>query len=117
MQTTIHRTQAKGFIVIAVLLLAACAQHAPVHPGAVNAFDSSAYDALVTIQAAIEQAKVNVPVAQKPLLNKIIADYNVAHQAYVVYHSAAVAGTADPTAQANLQAQIDALKSAVASLK
>lgn len=88
----------------------------PPHPGAANAFDSAAYDSLVTIQAGIEQAKVNAPVGQKALLNQIIADYNLAMHAYEAYHAAATAGTAAPTAQADLQAKIDALKTNLASV-
>ena len=89
--------------------------------GAANTFDSTTYQTLVTIQAAIEQAKVGIPAAQIPLLNKVIADFNVAESAYAAYHALAIAGTPTATAaataqQAALQAQIDNVRSEGAPL-
>lgn len=89
---------------------------APIHAGAANAFDSGMYDALVTIQAGIEQAKVGVTASQKPLLNRIIADYNIAEKAYAAYHAAAASGSATPAQQQALQTQVDALRSSLSTL-
>lgn len=95
--------------------LTSCSNPATVtHPGAVNAFDSNAYDALITAQAAIEQAKVGIAPQYKTQLNQVIAGYNAAMHAYQVYHAAAVAGSSpDPAA---LQAQISQLVASVAAL-
>ncbi len=89
----------------------------PIHAGAANAFDSSVYDALVTVQAAIEAAKPGIPAGKKALLNQIIADYNVAEKAYVNYHNLAIAGTATPAQQTALQAQVDSLKTKLGGLQ
>ena len=93
------------------ILLASCATTAVVtHPGAVNAFDSNTYDALLTAQAAIEAAK---PLATTPTLktavNAAMQAYDVAESAYVAYHTAAVAGTATAAQQAALQTQVTSL--------
>lgn len=84
--------------------------------GAANVFDSTTYQWLITAQAAIEQAKVGIPAAQIPLLNKVIADYNLVETAYATYHALATAGTATPAQQAALQSQIDNLKAEGAPL-
>jgi len=126
----------RKYLAISLLLIAlsfgACASKSgttpppPSHPGAVNAFDSTAYDALVSAQAAIEQAKVGIPQSQKALLNKIITGYNKAESAYVAYHTLALSLQAKPdatqssqlaTQQAALQGQIDALTSQISTLK
>lgn len=95
-----------------------CAKSATTsHPGAVNAFDSNAYDALNSAQAAIEQAKTQLgsTPAAKGALNKVIASYNATMDAYVAYHKAAVAGGVPD--QASLQAELTALITDVAALK
>lgn len=105
-----------------ILAFTACAKKSgttsppPPHAGAVNAFDSTVYDALVTLQAGIEQASVNPPAGQKPLINKLRAGYTTAYHAYLVYHAAALAGTATPQSQTDLQAQVDQLKSDLSNL-
>lgn len=102
------------FALLLPVTLVSCGHGAVQHPGAVNAFDSNAYDSLVTAQAAIEQAKTNLPPQFKTQLNQVIAGYNTAMNAYKTYHSASVQGTApDPAA---LQAQIDQLVASVAAL-
>jgi len=110
-----HRTHRAELAILAVLALlaavalASCAGSYQVHPGAVNVFDSQAYDSLLVAHATIESTKADlagnvftaslVP-AIKKALNDLIAGYNVADAAYQAYHTAAVAGTAT-TAQAN----------------
>jgi hypothetical protein len=93
-----------------------CAKTA-VHPGSANTFDSTTYDALVTIQGAIEQAKIGVTDANKPLLNKIIAGYNAAESAYTTYHQAALAGNATAAQQTALQNQVASIQADIAKLK
>jgi hypothetical protein len=99
------------------LLLVSCATTTATHPGAVNAFDSTTYDVLLTAQAAIEAAK---PLATTPALktaiNAAIQAYDVAESAYVAYHTAAVAGTATAAQQSALQTQIGNLKTSTAAL-
>lgn len=102
-----RRLRAVLFLIPFLLILATsvyetgCAKSATVsHPGAVNAFDSNTYDALRTAQAAIEQARTQVGTnaVLKAAVNKAIASYNAAEDAYVAYHKAAVAGTVPDTA-------------------
>lgn len=99
------------FILILALLLSSCARPTVIHPGAINSFDSTAYDTLITEQAAIEQAKTSIAQfpAAKPTLNKVIDQYNVTYEAYKVYH-------ASGGDQTTLQAQINSLVTNVASL-
>ena len=77
-----------------VMLISGCASSSAIHPGAANITDSQIYDSLVSVQASIEQAKVefaSVPAAKAPL-NKIIVAYNTAQDAYRSYHELAVSG-------------------------
>jgi predicted lipoprotein len=81
------------FLITAVLALSiwGCAPGPTTHPGAVNSFDSTSYDTLVTAQAALEQAKTqfaSTPAAV-PYLNKAISAYNVAEAGWQAYHSTA----------------------------
>jgi len=103
-------------LVLAILALAGCAKQATVRPGAVNTFDSQAFDSLVTAQAAIEQASKEITAFPnlKPELNHVIDGYNSAMVAYKAYHEAALAGK--PTDQASLAKLIQGLTSAVASI-
>jgi hypothetical protein len=111
-------------VILAVALtlsLGGCAKQpgatiAPIHAGAANSFDSVTYDALVSAQAAIEQAKVGIAASKKALLNTVIKSYNVAESAYSVYHAAATAGTATPAQQADLQAKLTTLQAGVTQL-
>jgi hypothetical protein len=112
------RTAILNFIGLAVfLLMSACGTTTATHPGAVNSFDSTTYDALLTAQAAIEAAK---PLATTPALktavNAAIQAYDVAESAYVAYHAAAVAGTATTAQQSALQTQVNSLTTAAKAL-
>ena len=108
-----YKTSFLGAVLIASTLILSCTTTAPIqHPGAINAFDSNAYDALITEQAAIEQAKTNINSFPqfKTQLNNVIAQYNVTMDAYKAYHSA---GSGDTVA---LQNQINSLVTNVAAL-
>ena len=104
---------------VAVAMIASspgCAAAKPIHPGAVNQFDSTAYDSLITVQAALTTAKGQIAAFPqfKPQLNQAIAAYNTAQAAYKVYHTAALAG--DTSQQAALSAEITTLTQQVAQL-
>ena len=83
----------------------------PIHPGSANQFDSQSYDVVFTAHNVIESTKTSlannefpagiVPNVKKAL-NDLIAAYNIADQAYLAYHNAAIAGT-------STQAQMDAV--------
>lgn len=107
-----------------MLTLGGCAKQpagtiAPVYgpsAGCYNAFDCSTGQWLLTIQSTIEQAKIGVPEAQKPLLRTIISNYNLAEKAYTTYHALAKAGAATAAQQADVQLQVDSVKSGLAQL-
>ena len=111
------RTNRKGAVVVAalILILAACAttNTAPSHPGAINSFDSTAYDTLITVQASINQAKTLITTYPqfKTDLNTTIAAYNAAQAAYKTYHTAGASGSTTA-----LQTQLQALVAQVAAL-
>ena len=97
---------------VPLLFLQGCGTATVQHPGAVNTFDSQAYDALLTTQAGIESAKTQFganPAAKAPL-NALIAAYDALQSTYKAYHTAASAGTATAAQQASVQSQIDAVK-------
>lgn len=87
-----------------------------IHPGAVNTFDSNSYDILLAEQAAINAAKLqigNYP-NLKPILNRVIDEYETTMKAYKLYHTSATLGNvADPTL---LQREILDLVQSVTSL-
>lgn len=89
---------------------------APV-PGSLNAFDASSYRSLIDAQAAINAVKTDAAAgkivltpAEKTVLNKAIADYNIAEAAWQAYHAGTTADTATLTTAINqLVADIAAL--------
>lgn len=101
-------------VLIVVLAFGGCAKKPPIHPGAINEFDSYAYDTLLTAQAGITEAKTQLasnPSAKEPL-NQAISAYNAALATYNLYHA-----TQDPAAQATLQNQLNGVISAVAAVQ
>ena len=118
----------KRFSLIAVLILAGCAAR-PIHPGAANVFDSNAYDSVLVAHSVIETTKTDLANGAFPAsiagnvktaLNALIASYDAADKLYLVYHSAALAGTAT-TAQStdltNALNDVNAKTSALTSAK
>lgn len=89
---TARRSIISALALALILFTASCMTQ--LHPGAANKFDSTTYDALLSAQAAITNAKVQfgADASLKPIINKAIASYNLAENAYVAYHTAAVAG-------------------------
>lgn len=78
------------FLLILPLLLVGC-HKTIIHPGALNQFDSNAYDSLIVAQAAIDAAKAQPSITNnvmaKAALNKAIGSYNIAYEAYLAYHA------------------------------
>ena len=107
-------------LVLFLLFFSACVKQGTVlHPGQLNAFDGTAYDSLITIQAALNEAKTHsVQFPQfKDQLNQAIASYNATQDAYKTYHAAASGGTATGAQQAALEQQIAALVASVAKVE
>jgi hypothetical protein len=84
-----------GLVLIVPLLisLSACAATYPLHPGAVNLTDSSAYDALLIAETAIDQARLDYKAGQLPsnakaALDALIRAYNVARDSWLTYRGA-----------------------------
>ena len=95
------------------LSLTSCASGPIQHPGALNSVDNTAYDTVITEQAAIEQAKLNINQFPqfKTQLNNVITQYNVTMDAYKVYHNAGAISDSS-----SLQSQISSLVTNVATL-
>lgn len=77
-------------------------------------FDTQIFQTLVSVQAGIESARVTVVASYpqfRPQMNGLIAAYNTAMKAYLLYHS-----SPDPTSQANIQVQVNGLVASLASL-
>lgn len=82
-------------VVVAMLLIAgACAnRNYVVHPGSVDAVDSRMYDALLTWNGALSQAKVEfaagkLPVSSRELINNAGAAYNTMREIRNTYRAA-----------------------------
>ena len=97
----------------------ACVKNIPNHPGAVNPVDNVLYDGILTARAAIEEAKVQFQgqAGTVAALNNIIPAFNKLEAGYSAYHTALVAGKADPAALTELQNELKAVTSALASIK
>jgi hypothetical protein len=104
-----------ALLLAVILIVAGCgANSAVTHPGQLNAFDGTAYDTLIAVQASIQQAKALEPQfpQYKSALDDAIAAYNSAIAAYKLYHTQA----AGAPATAALQIQITTLVNSVAAL-
>ena len=90
----------------------------PNHPGAVNPVDNALYDGILTARAAIESAKVQFAGNNATLtaINAIIPGFNKLEAGYSAYHTALVAGKADPGQLTELQNELTAVKGALASV-
>ncbi len=99
-----------------LLLTAGCGrQIRTVHPGAINTYDSVAYDTLIASQAALEESKAQA--ANKPAykggLNHAIESYNTALTFYRVYHN----GVHSNLQLADLNAALEVLAKDIAALQ
>ena len=91
----------------------------PNHPGAVNPVDNALYDGILTARAGLEEAKVQFQGQTKTVatLNNIIPAFNKLESGYSAYHTALVAGKADPAALTELQNELKAVTASLASIK
>jgi hypothetical protein len=79
----------------------ACATHYTIHPGAINATDSVAYDTLLIGKTTIDEAKAAYQAGELPAdtkvtkdaLNALIQSYDVARDSYLTYRGAVVTNT------------------------
>jgi len=97
----------------------ACIKNIPNHPGAVNPVDNALYDGILTARAALEEAKVQFKGQAQTVvaLNNIIPAFNKLETGYSAYHTALVAGKADPVQLTELQNELKAVTLALASIK
>lgn len=106
---------------ILALALAGCAAR-PIHPGAVDRIDSTAYDTLIVAQAVLDEAKAQIksgklPASSKTIVNQAGAAYDVARQALKTYHeSAADVRAGDAAALSRALADVDRLITQVRGL-
>lgn len=110
-------------IAIAMLVtVSACAAHYAIHPGAINATDSAAYDALLVAETAIDQARLDLKAGQLPSsakgpLNSLIQTYNVARESWLTYRGAVATSTPPQTYLDQLNKNLSDLANAIQALK
>ena len=86
-------------VVVPLLTVSAtsCSAHYRIHPGALSATDSSAYDALLIAETMIDQARLDLQAGQLPpdvkdaakaALDTLIRSYNVARASWLTYRGA-----------------------------
>lgn len=105
-------------LALTVLVLAAgCATRLTVHPGALNAFDSAAYDSLLVAEAAIDQARTAYAAGQiagnKQALDALVASYNVARESWLTYRGALTTNDPPQTYLDKLNANLTDLANAI----
>lgn len=92
----------------------------PVHPGTANKFDSDTYDALAFADSVIKGTEQELATSNngfppsilpqiRTALSYLIDSYNTARGVYLIYHNAAMNGTATTT-------QSDAVSKAIADV-
>jgi hypothetical protein len=120
------RVRLQTVLVLSLLALLSngCAAR-PVHPGAVNKFDSDAYDALLVTDSVIQTTRADlvnnvfppsIAPNVKDSLNYLIRAYNVADIAYRTYHTAALSGSATPVQQADVTTALNQVSNATSTL-
>jgi hypothetical protein len=111
---------------VAVLLIVLYACAPAIHPNAVSQLDSTTYDALITANAAINQAKADVaagtlPASATQVVNDTVAAYNTARGAWLTYRhtvESLAPGAAAPAAEtAALEAALSSLTTAITNLQ
>jgi hypothetical protein len=93
-----------GLVVVVPLLLfsaTSCAAHYTIHPGALDATDSAAYDALLIAETTIDQARLDLkaglfPADAKTALDALIRSYNVARASWLTYRDALATNAPSP---------------------
>lgn len=86
----------KRLALILCLALTSCHGYVA-HPGAINTFDSQAYDALLVAKSTIDTARGEfasgvLPPNMKPAFNVLVKAYDTAYPAYKLWRDAAQAG-------------------------
>ena len=108
----------------ATLTLSGCAAR-QIHPGAVNKFDSDAYDALLVTDSIIKSTRTDIengvfPASIAPkvkdAINYVITAYNAANTSYRVYHAAVSTGTATAQQQAAVSDGLNQMANATTAL-
>jgi len=97
-----HQRSGIAVAILLLLLLPACSAHYRIHPGALNATDSAAYDALLIAQTTIDQARLQLQAGQLPAeaktaLDVLVRSYNVAREAWLTYRASAARDNANLT--------------------
>lgn len=123
--TTVFGSRIPGLKPLIMLLLLplvlstqACAAHYAVHPGALNAADSAAYDTLLTAQGAINQARADnqanpLPPDLKAALNQLVQAYNLARASWLTYRGALSANQPADAYYAQLNQNLTDLANAI----
>jgi hypothetical protein len=93
----------KSLIIVLVVPLlfvsaSACVAHYTMHPGALSAADSTAYDALLIAENVIDQARTDsrsqpLGPGMKDALNAVVGSYNVARDSWLTYRGALATNT------------------------
>src|SRR5580765_4802034 len=109
-------------LIVLVLSAAACVAHYKIHPGAVNLTDSTAYDALLAAQTAIDQARLDLKTGELPdkakeLLNLLIRTYNLARDSWLTYRGAIATNVPPQTYLDQLNKNLSDLVQAIYALK
>jgi hypothetical protein len=104
-----------------VLSTTACA-HYMIHPGALNAVDSAAYDTLLVAETAIDQARTDyqsqqLPPKAKDALNTLIQAYTVSRDAWLTYRGAVAAKVPADAYFQDLNRNLAALVTAIRALE
>jgi hypothetical protein len=98
--------------------MVACIKSIPNHPGAVNPVDNALYDGILTVRAGLESAKTQfqgVTAVVNALNTSVIPPFNKLESGYAAYHTALVAGKADPAALTELQTELAAVTAALST--
>src|SRR4051812_6820004 len=112
----------KLMLMIFVVSVAACAAHYTVHPDAFSVDDSTAYDALLVAQSAIDQARLELQAGQLPdkakdSLNSVIATYNLTRDAWLTYRGAIATNVPSDSYVYQLNKNLADLTTAIRALK
>lgn len=89
-----HNRRTSYALIVALLITITACSSTPkpvtLPPGAISQFDATSYEALMGAQAVLNSIKSDLsklPPAAKPALNKAIASYNIAENAWQTFHA------------------------------
>lgn len=115
-------------VLLAVVSVGGCAVMGahPNHPGSVNTFDSTSYDALLVADSMIKTTRTDylsgkVPAAIMPQVhaafNDLVAAYGAADSVYITYHVAATQGVATVAMANAVTTDLTVLSADIAKVK